>query len=207
MRTSLTALVLGLSILVPLAQAECRSSWEDVIHKRDASAITIAATNLQHLIDHLNHLQEDSQGVMLAQHLLERARDTKLALGDIKGRWKVRSIQGSQFGEATYTIFAYPAFNARIKAVDECELFFEKTSGSQRRTGRLFHQQGHEAMVFLGGASIGDEPTNSYDSEERRATNVVGRLVRISANELLMIMDTHDYPHGEGHFELYYLFR
>lgn len=207
MRTSLTALVLGLSTLVPLAQAECNSSWEDVIHKRDAAAITIAATGLQHLIDHLNHQQEDTPGVVLAQYLLERARDTRLALGEIKGRWHVRSIQGAQFGEATYTIFAYPAFNARIKAVNECEMFFEKTSGSQRRTGRLFPQQGHEAMVFLGGASIGDEPANSYDSEERRATNVVGRLVRIASDELVMIMDTHDYPNGEGHFDLYYLFR
>lgn len=75
------------------------------------------------------------------------AVDEKGLLGD----WKCRSTQADQYG-----IYRYPNFQCRIRRTDR-GLFLEKTSGSQRVSGYLF-REGTQRYVFLGGATVNDEP-------------------------------------------------
>ncbi|MDE7443289.1 MAG: DUF4893 domain-containing protein, partial [Muribaculaceae bacterium] len=61
---------------------------------------------------------------------------------------RVRSIQI----DARDGIFSYPYFNCRFRKIDG-KIFFEKTSGSQRKSGFLY-QNGPESLIFLGGWSV-----------------------------------------------------
>lgn len=145
-------------------------------------------------------------GIVLAHALLARARDP-LPLGDVTGPWRVRSIQAS--GHAVYD---YPFFRASI-ARDGCGFDFRKTTGSQRRSGRLLPMDDGRSLAFLGTATVNDNPTGPYrPGNPPRGTamgsmgdapvNSAGRLLRIGADELLVILDTDD----RG-FELYHLRR
>lgn len=153
--------------------------------------------------------EESLRGIVLAHALLQRAREP-LPVGDVSGAWKVRSVQAS--GTSVYD---YPFFSARIDR-DDCGFSFRKTTGSQRRTGRLLSdtQTGQaNALVFLGTATVNDNRTGDYGpgnpptgtpagSEGDRPVNSAGRLVRIGPDELLMILDLD----ADG-FELYHLKR
>ncbi|MDF5866080.1 DUF4893 domain-containing protein [Pseudomonas aeruginosa] len=79
------------------------------------------------------------------------AVDEKGLLGD----WKCRSTQADQYG-----IYRYPNFQCRIRRTDH-GLFLEKTSGSQRVSGYLF-REGARCYVFLGGATVNDEPQVAF---------------------------------------------
>ena len=79
------------------------------------------------------------------------AVDEKGLLGD----WKCRSTQADQYG-----IYRYPNFQCRIRRTDR-GLFLEKTSGSQRVSGYLF-REGTQRYVFLGGATVNDEPQVAF---------------------------------------------
>jgi hypothetical protein len=163
---------------------------------------------------HGEDLREASLGgIVLAHALLRRAR-TPLPLGDIAGAWRVRSIQAS--GDA---VFDYPFFRAEIERAD-CGYAFRKTTGSQRRTGRLLPIDGARtndddarALAFLGTGTVNDNRTGDYGAgNPPRSTpmgamgdapvNSAGRLLRIGEGELLMILDM-----DERGFELYHLKR
>ncbi|MGA4815209.1 DUF4893 domain-containing protein [Pseudomonas aeruginosa] len=79
------------------------------------------------------------------------AVDEKGLLGD----WKCRSTQADQYG-----IYRYPNFQCRIRRTDR-GLFLAKTSGSQRVSGYLF-REGTQRYVFLGGATVNDEPQVAF---------------------------------------------
>ena len=81
----------------------------------------------------------------------------KITKKDLLGLRKVRSIQVGRIG-----VFKYPYFNCRFKEM-EAGLFFEKTTGSQRRSGIVFVDEPTQ-LVFLGGRSMNDDPQRSYSS-------------------------------------------
>lgn len=152
-------------------------------------------------------LKETSlKGVVLAHALLQRAR-SPLPVGDVSGAWQVRSIQASP-----ETVFDYPFFRASI-ARSGCGFEFRKTSGSQRRTGRLLPMADARAMAFLGTATVNDNRTGPYDAANPPTgtamgsmgdapVNSAGKLLRIGEAELLLILDA-----DERGFELYHLKR
>lgn len=154
-----------------------------------------------------DELKESSlKGIVLAHALLRRAR-TPLPVGDVSGAWQVRSIQAS--GDAVYD---YPFFRSTI-ARSGCGFDFRKTTGSQRRTGRLLPMGGAQALAFLITGTVNDNRTGAYGAgNPPRGTamgsmgdtpvNSAGKLLRIGENELLMILDT-----DERRFELYHLKR
>lgn len=157
---------------------------------------------------HSDDLQEASTGgIVLAHALLQRARNPR-PLGDVSGVWQVRSLQASRT-----SVFAYPFFRSRIDAAN-CGFDFRKTTGSQRRTGRLLPMTGGaDALAFLGTATVNDNRTGPYGqqnpargvaigSEGDMPVNSAGRLLRIGAEELLMILDM-----DQQGFELYHLTR
>ncbi len=138
-----------------------------------------------------------------ARALLERAREP-LQLGEIDGDWRVRSIQvDRQQG------YAYPWFDAHIAhdGTGNGSHRFAKTSGSQRRSGRLYPMDG-PGLVFLGARTVNDESPRTYTriatpaAEAPGEHDSAGLLLRIGPNELLMVLDAD----GER-FELYHLRR
>lgn len=95
---------------------------------------------------------------------------------DLLGNWRCRSIQASDL-----LVIVYPFFNCRFIRKDG-KLFFEKTTGSQRRSGYLYPSTG-DHMVFLGSLTMNDDVnTGEY-------TDTVGVLVRKVSDRFLLILD------------------
>lgn len=96
---------------------------------------------------------------------------------DLLGKWRCRSIQASNL-----IVIAYPFFECRFIQKNG-KLFFEKTTGSQRRSGYLYPSAGDQ-MVFLGSLTMNDDPnTGEY-------TDTAGVLVRKATNRFLLILDS-----------------
>lgn len=76
------------------------------------------------------------------------------------------------------------------------KLFFQKTGGSQRRSGYLY-QKDASSYVFLGGWSVNNDPQTTYDSSHRLA----GILYKVAQNIMIMIFA------GDYEYEIYYITR
>lgn len=109
---------------------------------------------------------------------------------DMVGSWRVRSIQI----DARDGIFSYPYFRCRFRNVDG-KVFFEKTTGSQRKSGYVY-QNGPESLAFLGGWSVNDDPQTFYGGEN----SVVGTLYKIGRNRAIML-----FPISSDRVEIYEL--
>ena len=109
---------------------------------------------------------------------------------DIIGFRRVRSIQI----DARDGIFSYPYFNCRFKEADG-KVFFEKTTGSQRKSGYVY-QNSPESLVFLEGWSVNDDPQTEYGG----SNSVVGKVYKIGPRKAIMI-----FPTEEDRVEIYEL--
>jgi len=98
-------------------------------------------------------IEKKAQIQRLKDLLSEQAQ--QLTAKDLLGLKKVRSIQISNFG-----IYSYPYFNCRFKKT-KTNVFFEKTRGSQRKSGYLY-QEDAETFVFLGAWTVNDEAQRQY---------------------------------------------
>ncbi len=103
---------------------------------------------------------------------------------------RVRSIQIDARGG----IFSYPYFNCHFRKNGE-NVFFEKTTGSQRKSGHLY-QNGPESLIFLGGWSVNGDPQTAYGS----ANSVAGTVYKIGARKAIMI-----FPSEADRVEIYEL--
>lgn len=113
-----------------------------------------------------------------------------LTAAELAGDWKVRSIQGGRYG-----IFPYPWFKARIEQRDG-RVFFEKLTGSQRRSGWLLPPDaGNGDWYFTGGATVNEDPQIPYSKVgggSARDSDSVGALWGISEGRVLMLLDVSD---------------
>ena len=121
---------------------------------------------------------------------LVNAKTYPITPKDMIGFRRVRSIQI----DARNGIFSYPYFNCRFKNVDG-KVFFEKTAGSQRKSGFVY-QNSPESLVFLGGWSVNDDPQTGYGS----TNSVVGKVYKIGPRKAIMI-----FPTEEDRVEIYEL--
>lgn len=103
---------------------------------------------------------------------------------------RVRSIQVNSRG-----IFSYPNFACRFKKI-KGKIFFEKTAGSQRKSGYIYDNKPN-SKVFLGGWSVNDEPRTSYGSEN----SVAGMLYKIGSGKFIMLFVAPN----KNSFEIYWL--
>ncbi|XDZ51325.1 DUF4893 domain-containing protein [Neisseriaceae bacterium CLB008] len=121
---------------------------------------------------------------------------------ELIGRWQCRSTQIS-----ARFLGRYPYFNCQIKQTAK-GLWFQKTTGSQRVSGYLHQGQGQQ-KVFIGGATVNDDPLRSYDLNQpdnipaHQNHNAVGVLRKISANQMILIQPNKD----KAGYELYELIR
>ena len=121
---------------------------------------------------------------------LMNAKTYPITPKDMIGFRRVRSIQI----DARDGIFSYPYFNCRFKKADG-KVFFEKTTGSQRKSGYVY-QNSPESLVFLGGWSVNDDPQTGYGS----TNSVVGKVYKIGPRKAIMI-----FPTEEDRVEIYEL--
>lgn len=93
-------------------------------------------------------------------------------LGDY--RCRTLKLGGQSDGMLDYV--AYPWFACRIAAGPGTALRFEKTTGSQRPSGRLFPDPG-QRMIFLGSLILGDEqrPLDYGHDRERDLAGILER--------------------------------
>lgn len=115
------------------------------------------------------------------RRLLE-AKTYPVAPAEMVGFKRVRSIQI----DARDGIFSYPYFNCRFREIDGI-IFFEKTSGSQRKSGYVY-QNNPESLIFLGGWSVNDEPQTLYGSDN----SVAGKIYKIGPRKAIMILPSDD---------------
>lgn len=113
-----------------------------------------------------------------------------LSTAELSGDWKVRSLQGARYG-----IFPYPWFRARIEQRDG-RVFFEKFTGSQRRSGWLLPPpDGSGDWYFVGGASVNEDPQIPYSKvsgDSARDSDSVGLAWGIADGRVLMLLDVSD---------------
>ncbi len=102
---------------------------------------------------------------------------------------RVRSIQITSSNDG---IFSYPYFNCRF-IEKEGKIFFEKTKGSQRKSGYIYKNTPN-TMIFLGGWTYNDNPQTTYGSEN----SIAGILYKIGENKLIMI-----FIEDKNRFEIY----
>lgn len=121
---------------------------------------------------------------------LLNAKTYSITPKDMIGFRRVRSIQI----DARDGIFSYPYFNCRFKEADG-KVFFEKTTGSQRKSGYVY-QNSPESLVFLGGWSVNDDPQTEYGG----SNSVVGKVYKIGPRKAIMI-----FPTEEDRVEIYEL--
>lgn len=121
---------------------------------------------------------------------LVNAKTYPITPKDMIGFRRVRSIQI----DARDGIFSYPYFNCRFKKADG-KVFFEKTTGSQRKSGYVY-QNSPESLVFLGGWSVNDDPQTEYGG----SNSVVGKVYKIGPRKAIMI-----FPTEEDRVEIYEL--
>ena len=141
----------------------------------------------------------DGEGKAVAEELAA-APALPLAAKEWLGQWRVRSIQGTRYG-----VFTYPWFKAQVVERDG-KLFFEKTTGSQRRSGFLYAPKEGNEWVFAGGASVNEDPQVPY-SRDAGATgpaevDSVGVAWKIGDGRIVMVLDVR----GDD-YEIYQLKR
>lgn len=161
----------------------------DVIKPRDWDRLVL---DREQALEVLDRLPSDAYGLdekSIVRKLLT-AKNLKLTTQELLAYRKVRSIQVDRMG-----IFSYPYFSCRFRRKDG-KIFFEKTSGSQRKSGYIYDNK-PDSKVFLGGWSVNDDPQTTYESEN----SVPGMLYKIGTNILIMLFLSPD----ERSFEIYEL--
>jgi hypothetical protein len=145
----------------------------------------------------------DANAAKLLRELMparKQAIDPNTLLGD----WRVRSLQSE--GD---NLFLYAFFKATIRT-DGNGIIFEKTTGSQRRMGRLYKDSAANRLVFLGGSYVNDDKPIAYsvggtqpDATEPKPTDSVGVFYLINSKRAMMILDTE----STDEYEIYELVR
>jgi hypothetical protein len=130
----------------------------------------------------------------------KQAIDPKSLIGD----WRVRSLQASNDD-----LFLYPFFKATIRS-DANGIIFEKTSGSQRRMGRLYKDVTASKLVFLGGIYVNNDKPVGYsvgwskpDAAEPKPSDSVGIFYQINNKRAIMFLDAE----STDEYEVYELAR
>jgi hypothetical protein len=186
------AAVLALAASVPSTDAPL---WPEHRAKIDGWRARVDAVNADPGIP-----PGDGEGKAVAEELASTPAET-LTAKEWLGEWRVRSIQGTRYG-----VFTYPWFKARVTERNG-KLFFEKTTGSQRRSGWLYAPiDGGKEWVFAGGASVNEDPQVPYSRDAGAAapaeTDSVGVAWKIGDGRLVMALDVR----GDD-YEIYQLKR
>lgn len=160
-----------------------------IIKNRDWDRLVLDREQALSVLDRLTSNAYGTNERLMVKKLLT-TKALEISNQELLAYKRVRSIQVNDMG-----IFSYPYFNCRFKRMDG-EIFFEKTSGSQRKSGFIYDNKPN-SKVFLGGWSVNDEPQTTYDSDN----SVPGMLYKLGSNKIIMLFLAPD----EQSFEIYEL--
>lgn len=134
--------------------------------------------NRENALDILSALDATAYGIGERDMVRRLLTQQELAVSsqELSAYRKVRSIQVNNSG-----IFSYPYFACRFTRRDG-RIFFEKTSGSQRKSGFVYDNR-PTSKLFLGGWSVNNDPQTAYGSENSQA----GMLYKTAADRLMML--------------------
>jgi len=173
----------------PLMPENLNRNLEEVILPADYTSLSLD----RHLVNEaLSTVTESSYGYAeknMVEKLL-KARTYPVTPEEMSGFNRVRSIQI----DARDGIFSYPFFKCRFEKANG-KIFFEKTTGSQRKSGYIY-QNSPESLIFLGGWSVNDDPQTAYGSDN----SVAGSIYKIGPRKAIMI-----FPTENGRVEIYEL--
>lgn len=166
---------------------DAEASWGDVIHPEHRASVVEADARAAAVNGAVKPQYQDALADLDQVRQLLAEKPLPVSPEELAGTWRCRSVQINNLG-----IFAYPFFRCRIIG-DAGALHFDKLSGSQRRSGRLFPAAG-DTWVFLGGATVNDDPRVPYSAlatpaAAARESDSAGVLRKIGDHHLLMILD------------------
>ncbi|MBL8297209.1 MAG: DUF4893 domain-containing protein [Rhodanobacteraceae bacterium] len=191
--------LLALCLAAFTATAQARDARLDQLWPEHQERLHAALPQVEAINANKEIAANDADAKAVVEELLAEPH-RPLAADALTGEWKVRSLQGGPYG-----IYIYPWFKASITRRED-GLFFEKTTGSQRRSGVLLAPQNESGdWYFVGGATVNDEPQVGYSksrSEKARSSDSVGTVWGISDDRVLMLLDV-----GETGYEIYQLKR
>lgn len=183
--TLATALLAAGLLLSPLAFAdEATTVWPAVVNAADQQRLDRLDGDVRQLLDQLQQSSDETarnEALNLYRIVLEDPEP--LADSALSGQWKCRSVQIE-----TQALYGYPNFKCSVRQTPK-GLFLEKTSGSQRISGYL-QRLDDKQLVFVGGASVNDDPQVGYSGLEQaaaRESDVVG-VVRNSHDGFLLLV-------------------
>ncbi len=198
--------ILGMTVLAALAAAPARAALAQSVGEGEAARWE---REMREHVDALNAsgqmAAEDRMAMAEVLDLLNLPRQPFTQADDITGKWRVRSLQVSQYG-----IYAYPYFGAVITPGTRY-LGFNKNTGSQRRAGTLELKDG--AYAFLGGYYMAGEPTGAHSStrphptDEDRERDSEGVLLNLGDGHALLLFASKFFQDAVYSGELYELRR
>ncbi|MDN6857410.1 DUF4893 domain-containing protein [Pseudomonas sp. CAN2814] len=183
--TLATALLAAGLLLSPLAFAEeAAIVWPAAVNAADQQRLSALDGEVKQVLDQLQQSEDETtrdEALNFYRIVLEDPEP--LADAALTGNWKCRSVQVGP--EALY---GYPNFKCSVRQTPK-GLFLEKISGSQRISGYL-QRLDDKQLVFVGGASVNDDPQVGYSGLEQaaaRESDVVG-VVRNSHDGFVLLV-------------------
>ena len=174
---------------MPVMPENLNPKLEGIVNPSDYSALSRSKKMAWEVLSTLDSKSYGYNERKVVERLLT-AKNYSLTPEDMIGFRRVRSIQL----DARDGIFSYPYFSCRFKEIDG-KVFFEKTTGSQRKSGYVY-QNSPKSLVFLGGWSVNNDSQTSYGSNN----SVAGMIYKIGPRKAIMI-----FPTTEERVEIYEL--
>lgn len=188
-----------------LALPKSAKAWSEIIWPQHMQSVVEYIPAIQDIHAVGEAKDPDSLKARKMVEDLLAAKPVPINPAKLVGDWRVRSVQGS--GQI---IYAYPFFKCRFSLKDG-RLFFEKTTGSQRRSGVLLPDS-TERMIFLGGSSVNEDPQRGYsqvvnptsmEGGNPPESDSAGVLLQLGPKRCVMFLDAR---FGSG-YEVYELIR
>jgi len=188
--------ILGLTLGLALGATAANAGWHDQISSFDAGRLQNLAQSRQAAVAEAQAGGGSGDFSAIAETLSPSSHGVDE--GALLGNWRCRQIKLG--GMTPYVVYSW--FTCRIHRVGG-GLFFEKVTGSQRTNGFLYPESG--AWVYLGAASVGNEPPHRYSGNAASVgapatpDDQVGILSSIGDNHLRLELPE---PIQESHFDL-----
>ena len=185
-------LLLAFSTCIFAQKTETEVEWKVIANPGDLGVENAVATFLKTANESLTTNDTDKAVLKYLRDLVS-TQPVKLVPADLLKLKQVRSIQIEDYG-----VFTYPYFSCRFKKTDR-GFFFEKTTGSQRRSGTLFQNDQH-SLAFLGSWTVNDDPQGKYSGFTRNkdsSSDSVGLFIKREKTYLAI------FPGKKGACEVY----
>jgi hypothetical protein len=178
--------------LIDLGEKETEVEWKIMANPEDITVDQTVAKFIKNAATAENNSAKEKALIKRFKNLLNQ-EPQKLKIKDLSGLKRVRSIQISDLG-----VFSYPYFKCRFKNTEKGP-FFEKTTGSQRKSGFVFANT-VDTIVFLGAWTVNDEAQRQYSGLNKakdKQYDQAGVFVKRGKTVLAI------FPRKDNRFEIY----